>query len=130
MEKIIILKNEYERFVIDVEEFKGNEYIGAYFFEEYQLDECESWEELEEKANDALNYYIDNLVPIYYDEIDKEFNDLTDWRIDDLIKEYCIEYRGDFSRFKQEILFYDMYEVAYQELHNILESIEAEEIGE
>ena len=128
--KILITTYGDFKLVLDAEVLENNEYIKEDFFNDYDFTACGSWERVEYEAVDSLNEYIDGLVPIYCNKIDEDFNDLTDWRVDDLIKNYFIEYRGDFSRFKQEVLYYDMYEVAYNELTEAIENMEEEEIEE
>ena len=118
---IIKLNNELR---LDAEVLEGNEVIGADFFLDYDFTGCGSWDGIEERAWDILPEYIDGLVPIYYNKIDSQFNELTDMRIDELVYEFSIELGNDFSKFKQAVLYWDMYQIASEELGNALEEIE------
>ena len=124
--KIIIAEYDDVVLVIDKEDIKDNKYIDSYFFDYYSFsfEDCESWEEVEWKAEENLDYHVDGMVPIYYNQINKQFNRLEDWRIDDLVNEYNLELGDDFSRFKQMVLYYDMYQEAWEELSKAIEAME------
>lgn len=124
--KIIITKYNDYQLVLDREVLQCNDYIDDYFFEDCFTD-CESWEKVEEKAVDNLWEYVDGLVPCYYSKIKEEFNNLNYCKIDEIIQNNGIEYDGDFSRFQQAVLFYNIYEVAHNELMEALEAMEEEE---
>lgn len=124
-------KNEYiiinNRFRISREVLNRATLIDNDYFD-WGFEGLDDWNQIEEKAFDFLGETVDNKVPVYSYNITYDFSELSDERVDDLVSSYDIEFKGDFSKFKQTVLYYHMYEIASEELGDILESMEEIEL--